>query len=296
MKKLITFLKQPYYVEYNPLKLASLFSLFVVFILLVFQPFGFSNATGIDFFLPLLLTVIATILGVFVVFYLIYPLFRNFFDPGNWTIGKDILNIFICIFVVAIINSVVHTAFSYLYYHNDSFERLLQIFGIIFMDVLLTSPLLIVMLTVLNRNMVLTSNLRQAQELNDQLLVRISKTIVDKREDITLTSNTKESVSMHSDELLFVESAGNYAIINYIKSGELAQKNIRTTIKQLEEQLRSHTFVIRCHRAFLVNINNISNVEGNSQGTRLAFTKTTQKIPVSRAYLKSLKEKLGTTR
>lgn len=48
-------------------------------------------------------------------------------------------------------------------------------------------------------------------------------------------------------------------------------------------------FIIRCHRAFLVNIRMVVKVDGNSQGYKLNLEGCEEDVPVSRAYAKEVK-------
>ena len=80
--------------------------------------------------------------------------------------------------------------------------------------------------------------------------------------------------------------------MNYRKENVTKQKLLRATIKQMEDKLQQYPSVIKCHRAFLVNLNNIKSVKGNSQGYRLVFDGTEEEVPVSRAYTKELKEQI----
>lgn len=53
-------------------------------------------------------------------------------------------------------------------------------------------------------------------------------------------------------------------------------------------------FIIRCHRAFLVNIRMVVKVDGNSQGYKLNLEGCEEEVPVSRAYAKEVKALIET--
>ncbi|SEG13652.1 two-component system response regulator BtsR [Vibrio hangzhouensis] len=61
------------------------------------------------------------------------------------------------------------------------------------------------------------------------------------------------------------------------------------TLKVIEDK----TPLIRCHRQFLVNIKAIKEIKLLDNGLAEIITQTNHPIPVSRRYLKALKEKLG---
>ncbi|RAS66638.1 LytTR family two component transcriptional regulator [Vibrio diazotrophicus] len=61
------------------------------------------------------------------------------------------------------------------------------------------------------------------------------------------------------------------------------------TLKVLEEK----TQLLRCHRQYLINLKAIKEIKLLENGLAEIITRSEHKIPVSRRYLKELKEKLG---
>ena len=59
---------------------------------------------------------------------------------------------------------------------------------------------------------------------------------------------------------------------------------MRCTLKQMEEQLQGVQGIMRCHRAYIVNIAHVEHVSGNGQGYRLTLKATKEQVPVSRQY------------
>jgi DNA-binding LytR/AlgR family response regulator len=54
--------------------------------------------------------------------------------------------------------------------------------------------------------------------------------------------------------------------------------------------LKEYKFIMRCHRSYLVNVNHIDRVEGNSQGYRIYFETIDFAVPVSKNYVNKLRE------
>lgn len=73
------------------------------------------------------------------------------------------------------------------------------------------------------------------------------------------------------------------------KDNRPVSKLLRLTMKQAEASVASAPFIIRCHRAFLVNLHQVIKVDGNSQGYRLRLDGCADEVPVSRAYAKEVK-------
>jgi DNA-binding LytR/AlgR family response regulator len=129
------------------------------------------------------------------------------------------------------------------------------------------------------------------KKMNERILssesqeVKTSKTA----ETIVISSESgKHRIKIYVKDLLFIKSTDNYVEVYTKKNGEIETNLIRSTLKRLEENLKAHPFLFKCHRAYLVNINNITRVTGNSQGYKLVFMDEKSHIPVSRNHSKKL--------
>ncbi len=149
----------------------------------------------------------------------------------------------------------------------------------------------ITILTILKNNQLLRENLKSASELNNEIIIK--KDIIENSDFICLIAeNEKDKLEISSLDLLFIESVGNYIEINYLKENKLQKLLMRSSLKRAESQLENCVEIVKCHRAFLVNSNNILQALGNSQGLKLNLKHTEIEIPVSRNYAKDLKDKL----
>lgn len=101
--------------------------------------------------------------------------------------------------------------------------------------------------------------------------------------------STKEQLTIKSGDLMYVEADGNYVKVVYRKADGVGRKLLRCTMKQAENSVMDCPFIIRCHRAFLVNIRWVVKVDGNSQGFRLSLQGCEEEVPVSRAYTDEVK-------
>jgi len=91
--------------------------------------------------------------------------------------------------------------------------------------------------------------------------------------------------------LLFCESRQNYVRCVYLRDGHATEEIIRATLSGLEERLATMR-LLRCHRSYLVNPDHIREARGNAQGLKLSLVATKEEVPVSRAYVMLLREKL----
>lgn len=95
------------------------------------------------------------------------------------------------------------------------------------------------------------------------------------------------------DQIVYVESMANYSDICYLQDGQLQHYSLRITMKQLKDELAQYTFLVPCHRAFIVNLNFVASIFCRpSAGYSLQMFQTDKQIPVSRTYTKTIRERL----
>lgn len=92
----------------------------------------------------------------------------------------------------------------------------------------------------------------------------------------------KGHISFDPESFLYAESNGNYVVFYFSKEKILEKEMIRNSIEDVEKQLCNIPFLIRTHRAFIVNVKKISEKKGNSSGYRLSIAGTDVELPVSR--------------
>lgn len=141
-------------------------------------------------------------------------------------------------------------------------------------------------------NRSLRVSLREAMEMNAALASHAAQPSRPQSQ-INLEGTSRESLSLPSaDDILYVESDANYVNVYYLAGDALQRKTLRATLKSVEEQLRDCPSMLRCHRAFIVNMNRVVSVSGNSQGYRLRVQMTDAEVPVSRQYSVVVYERL----
>ena len=139
----------------------------------------------------------------------------------------------------------------------------------------------------------LKKNLKAVYKINanlDNSRIRYHKNITDDESIILTSDNDKEELKIKYTNLLFIKSVGNYIEV-YFKNGDKIDSQIlRSSLKRIEDILNDNSYICRSHRAYLVNIGNISSVYGNSQGYQLEFEDIDKSVPVSRKYAKNIQE------
>jgi DNA-binding LytR/AlgR family response regulator len=120
---------------------------------------------------------------------------------------------------------------------------------------------------------------------------------------ITLEGTTNERVTLEISNLLYIEAVGNYVKVLSLKAAngracqvqdeEVRTTMLRATMKQMEDELQAYPMIVRCHRAFMVNLGQVEQISSNSRAMQLVMRHSHDAIPVSRSNVNKLKELLG---
>ena len=105
-----------------------------------------------------------------------------------------------------------------------------------------------------------------------------------------------QNININPHNFIYVESVGNYANVCYIENDQFTNTTIRTTIKQLKENLFGNDSIVQCHRGFLVNLEFVESMEGSNGRFFLNMFYSEKKIPVSRANKSTIKDTLAALR
>lgn len=279
-------LKQSFPVNDTPWKVIAIPSVTVFFVLTLFQPFGLGSL-GSDKWFRIIGFVLVTAISTAIVSLLFPLIFKKYYSIEKWTIGKYLFNTALIIFFIGVGNFIFDWNVT-----NRPSETFWNVLFSYFLITFLVGIIPITIISFVTQNYALKQYLREAKELNQQLLKKANNTSNDSpnEEIVTLTGNTKEKLSLLPNNILYIEASGNYVNIYYLTKEQTTKNTLlRTTISLLETMLSSHPTIQRCHRAFLVNVSHITNVEGNTQGLLLSIKYFNVQIPVSRTYTKQIK-------
>ena len=108
-------------------------------------------------------------------------------------------------------------------------------------------------------------------------------------ESLLLTGTTNESVTLQISHLLYIEAVGNYVKVSHLRDGQVHTDMLRTTMKQMEETLHDYPMIVRCHRAFLVNLGQVEQIVSHSGSTQLLINHCHESLPVSRSNMAQVK-------
>lgn len=143
------------------------------------------------------------------------------------------------------------------------------------------------------RSRYLAAELEEARLLNEQLKkVQTEADAAEASSEVVLSGTTSESVTLCVHDLLYVESVGNYVKVCYLRDGKPRIDMLRATSAQMQESLKTNPMVVRCHRAFLVNLAQVERFVLNDGHMHLALRYGDVQIPVSRSHTAEVRERL----
>ena len=135
------------------------------------------------------------------------------------------------------------------------------------------------------RSKYLAMELEETRLLNEEL----KKMQEERVEELTLTGTTNESVTLRISHLLFVEAVGNYVKVSHLRDDQVHTDMLRATMKQMEETLLGYPMIVRCHRAFLVNLGQVEQIVSHSGSTQLLIKHCHESLPVSRSNMSQVR-------
>jgi hypothetical protein len=276
---MFSFLKNPYPfnddLKHNA-KIIFFISIGVFLILLLFQPFNISDLdTRHKLYLVGGIGVI-TFLSLSINLLMIPSFFPRIFLHKEWMIWKEILwNFWIL--------STIGAGYFFLYRTLSLFE----FDGYMIIKLLLISVVPLTLLIFFNQQRLLKIHLRTAKSMNQKL--KENKEIEDRLVQFD-SEYQKDKLSVKVKMLLLVRSADNYIEVFWKDETGIKSQLIRSSLLKTEVLVHDFNFMYKCHRSYLVNINFIDRVEGNSQGYKLYMEQLDFSIPVSRNAVNRLKE------
>jgi hypothetical protein len=209
-------------------------------------------------------------------------LFKGFFHYKNWTVGKEILYILSLLITIATLNYFIGWQ---LFFENQYFQLYHYLQTLLNTFIIAIFPIFIaIALNLITSQQKVTI---ASEKINNHLNKKLQKT-TNTDATLVLKGNGKyESLTVNTGAILFIESAGNYSDIYYVKNNVTIKKTtFRSSLQELENQLIDFSCFYRSHRSFIVNINQVIKSNGNAQGYQLSIKYIEDKeVPVSRTKI-----------
>lgn len=244
--------------------------------LFLFQPFDIGTLPVKERYYLMVGIAIVTFLSFSFNLLVVPSLFPKKFSSSSWNVKKEIFWDLWILFTTLVGYFVVN---KYLGVTKVGFSLIIKL--------VITAIVPITAIIVVNHNKMLRANLKLANELSKKL--KENKSIQDKI--VYFTSDyQKDSLAIKVNLLLLIRSANNYIEVFWKEGVTIKNQMVRCSTAYAEEILNEYKFIFKCHRSYMVNINYIDKIEGNSQGYRLFFENISFPIPVSKNSVVKLKE------
>lgn len=277
MGKIWQWLRQPYPYDgswRHQLRVGVYAGLFVTLFLYLFRPFGLGTRPFSEWWLArqCIYFGLATMVTAWL-FGGLRKLFPSYCNEQDWIVSRELLsNLGLIIFI-----TFANLLLGHWLYDNPLNGTSL---GFAFRNTLLIGLFPVVFSAYVHQQRSNQQYVQSAQEAN-ALLSETSST--QQSLSVRLTgSNRNEELNFDAQDLLFIEAADNYAKVYLWRSEQLEKHLLRASLKSLAEQLSDHLQFFRCHRTYLVNLKQVSEISGNAQGYKLHLFHTDQIVPVSR--------------
>ena len=140
----------------------------------------------------------------------------------------------------------------------------------------------------------LLNGMLQERQRHDagEVLVPQATTTADSDDVICISGTTKESLDVHPSEVVYATSQGNYVRIYYVDCGRVNNMSIRTSMKNVSDLLCRQSYIMQCHRAFIVNLRYVEKVESRNSGIALVMQYGEEAVLVSKQYAAEVKDRI----
>ena len=260
-----------------------------LFIVIFVWVSGLAEREGIDNIFIISGFGLITILVLTINWIILPALIPRFFHEDNWNVIKEIFFHMWNIFLIGLVNLLYGIWGGYYPFTVSTFvlaqTRTVLIgffpFTFIFM---------------LKQIWLLKKYMKSANVLNDAIQSKgfLSEKEKNVNQPISLSSESgRDEIQIRLGDLLLVKSVDNYVEVYWDDAQGIRRNLLRSSLKRIEEDLKSYSSIFRCHRTYLVNMKNIERITGNSQGYRLVLKGIEDSIPVARSYSKTLRALLA---
>ena len=152
----------------------------------------------------------------------------------------------------------------------------------VFVDIiaLLTVPYIVTALVFL-----LQQKRLEIASLTNQLLETQTQAEEESRDDVIQFFDKGERLVFVTkrSNVLYIEAADNYTVIHYLSGDKEDSLVLHNSLKNISETFSSQGMV-RCHRGYLVNLENVRYLRKEKDGLVLEIAYCDRLIPVSKTY------------
>lgn len=253
-------------------------SIFVLAFLNLYLPFGSAEIkTNRTLFLSGFAGCVFFVLAF--TYFVLPKMAKNWFNPETWNLRKEITLLSWCFLTIGLLNHLYNTIIGKNIAPQHS---LFASIGISFSVGIFPVAALIF----LTEKYLSQKNSNNALRLSEQLK---QKTKMAHGQSLNIVPETLKSAPLEIPlaDFLYAVSDNNYTTVYYFSKGVLKQELLRVSIKNVAQQLNALPEIVRCHKSYLINKNQIEAVTGNARSLNLTLANCPTPIPVSRNFDKN---------
>jgi two-component system LytT family response regulator len=247
-------------------------SIFIFSLMILLKPFGFENYLGNKLLAAIgfgIVSFLSLILNNFFIKKKLHKIGLN-----KWTVLNEIIYNLVSLTSISISN--------YLYYlffvERTSFNFVIFIYFVFITCIIGSLPISFIVL--IRHNYILKNKLHQIVGVED-----VENENGDNYIKLSTLNKSEEEFSILIKEFLFLEVIKNHIHVYYIDNDSVKTKILRNTLTNIMEELQAHKNIFRCHRSYVLNLNNILSAKGNSNGYKIELRKHEHQVPLSRQYV-----------
>ena len=223
-------------------------------------------------------------------------LFPGYFNEAKWTLKKNLIWVVWINFIFLIIMFFGLNIFLILRYNSSddfTFKNFLWWF---YIQVIFGIPLGII-INLVNQYYLLKKHVKIATNINNTIHKEWSSGFEETKYEnlacydeniLEFETDKFNKVRLSAEKIVYVEALGNYLNIFY-RDNEFTKITVRETLSNMEQKLENVKQIYKPHRSYLVNLQDIENVTGDSQGLKVHLKSINKLIPVSRNKIKEFK-------
>jgi len=278
---MLEFLNRPYPFSFQPLRRIKQLlpiALCVFLFLVLLKPFG-DNV-----FIYAYMCSCATFAGL-ITTVLIPLIFPKYFDEAKWTLKRNLIwvmwiNIIFVIILFFALNILLICKFNN--FNDFTFKNFLHW---VYLQLIFGVPLGII-INLVNQFYLLKKHLKIAKNINNSInkaSQNTSTTVLEFEVD------KFNKIRIEVNNIIYAEALGNYINIAYHHEG-FRKITIREKISNIEQKISASKQIYKPHRSYLVNLQNINTVTGDSQGLKIHLKNIDKVIPVSRNKIQEFRK------
>lgn len=250
---------------------------FAFVFLWIFTPYGLHRLTTTSSkILSIGLYAGISLLIMYLQYFIVQP-----FVIKKHTVLKTIVWIMFSFFMIGISSYIIN---AYVHFGGQlTFKEFFYFQGVILSILIIPLSLFVL----IHYNLTLRKRLNTASQFNETLHGK--NEIQEHNFNVIVNSeNNKEGFSLSLDALLYITSEDNYIKVYFIENNEILHKLVRYSLSKIEVDNKGLSKIIRCHKSYIINKNQIESISGNSGGYKIKLKNYDTLIPVSRKWNSNL--------